>query len=58
MTLHTDSNTTIEINGESGKRVVDLRAGQKVIVQGDPTGIVTDIQAKQSKHRGGRLRIR
>jgi len=53
MTIHTDANTTVEINGVAGKRVLDLQAGERVIIQGDPTGIVSDIQAK-SKHHGRR----
>lgn len=52
LTIHTDATTTIEVDGVSGKSVTDLHAGEKVVITGDPTGIVSDIQA--TSHKGKR----
>jgi len=51
MTILTDATTTVEIDGQPGK-VTDLQAGERVVIQGDPTGVVTDIKA--TKGKGGR----
>ena len=50
ITIQTDSTTTVEINGQSAK-VTDLQAGEMVVIQGDPTGIVSDIKAMKGKSR-------
>jgi NADPH:quinone reductase-like Zn-dependent oxidoreductase len=50
MTIHTDANTTVEINGVSGKHVNDLQAGDRVVIAGDATTAASDIQAKRHGH--------
>ena len=49
VTIKVDSNTTVEIDGASGKRVIDLQAGERVVVQGGTDGPATDIQATRGK---------
>jgi preprotein translocase subunit YajC len=51
MTIKADATTTVEVNGAAGKTLKDLQAGEKVVITGDPTAVVTDIQATtKSKH--------
>jgi hypothetical protein len=56
MTITTDVNTTVEVDGMAGKAVRDLSSGQKVVIQGGTTGPATDIQAT-SKHKGKRKNL-
>lgn len=45
VTVKVDANTTVEIDGVSGKKVTDLQAGERVVIQGGVDGPATDIQA-------------
>jgi hypothetical protein len=50
--IQTDGTTTVEIDGVGMKKVSDLQAGEKVIVQGGTAGPATDIQATSHKGKG------
>jgi hypothetical protein len=57
-TLKVNASTTVEINGTSGHKITDLRAGERVVIQAGPDGVATDIQAKGHagrRHRRGRV---
>lgn len=47
--IKVDANTTVEIDGVPGKKVTDLQAGERVVVQGGTDGPATDIQATTHK---------
>jgi len=46
--LQTNDSTTVEIDGQPAK-LSDLRAGEMAVLQGDASGIVTDIKANKAK---------
>lgn len=52
VTIKVDANTTVEVDGVSGKKVTDLQAGERVIIQGGTDGPATDISARS--HKGGK----
>jgi hypothetical protein len=46
--LQTNDSTTVEIDGQPAK-LSDLQAGEMAVLQGDPSGVVTDIKANKAK---------
>jgi hypothetical protein len=52
ITIQTDMTTTVEIDGVPGKKVSELHAGERVIITGDPSAVVSDIKATSGKSKG------